>query len=97
MYITRTSLLSNITRTLDLPITKEQLDEYHKGEGLIQNIFPNLTADEREFIMTGCIPEEWDDAFLEDEYEELDEDEVYYTYALQGFNQEDAYDDEVPF
>jgi hypothetical protein len=29
---------------------------------------PNLTADEREFIMTGITPDEWDAAF-----EDLDE------------------------
>tara|TARA_R110000824_G_scaffold21748_16_gene80838 strand:+ start:914 stop:1210 length:297 start_codon:yes stop_codon:yes gene_type:complete len=27
---------------------------------LIQNIFPDLTADDREFLVSGCTPAEWD-------------------------------------
>jgi hypothetical protein len=30
---------------------------------LIQDAFPDLTADQREFIMTGITPEEWDQMF----------------------------------
>lgn len=37
----------------NLDVTKEQLVRYYNREDLIQNIFPNLSPDEREFIMTG--------------------------------------------
>ena len=30
-----------------------------EGCELIQNAMPNLSADEREFLMTGITPEEW--------------------------------------
>lgn len=30
---------------------------------LIQNHFPYLSADDREFILNGVTPEEWDEAF----------------------------------
>jgi len=30
-----------------------------KGGELIQNAFPDLTADEREFVKTGISPKEW--------------------------------------
>jgi hypothetical protein len=30
---------------------------------LIQEAMPNLSADDREFIMTGITPEEWNSAF----------------------------------
>lgn len=59
MEITRKSAFTGITRTLDLPITEEQMLAYSKGE-LIQNAFPQLTADEREFILTGATNEEWE-------------------------------------
>lgn len=36
----------------------------------IQTHFPELSADEREFIMTGSTPEEWDNAFGEEEVED---------------------------
>lgn len=38
------------------------LECWRDGE-LIQNAFPMLSADEREFIMTGITPEEWNRAF----------------------------------
>jgi hypothetical protein len=62
MNITRTSMVSGITRTLDLPVTQEQLDNYAQG-ALLQNAFPNLSADEREFIKSGITTEEWESLF----------------------------------
>ena len=69
MIITRTSMLSGIERTLDIPVTMNQLQEYANG-ALIQNVMSNLTDDEREFILTGITSEEWDQA-----YDTIDEDE----------------------
>tara|TARA_R110002020_G_scaffold6662_5_gene28232 strand:- start:1815 stop:1997 length:183 start_codon:yes stop_codon:yes gene_type:complete len=43
---------------MDLPVTQMQLQEWKDG-GLIQNVFPDLTPDEREFIQTGITPNEW--------------------------------------
>ena len=34
-----------------------------KNGMLIQEAFPMLNSDEREFIMTGITPEEWNNAF----------------------------------
>jgi hypothetical protein len=59
MNITRTSIMSGITRTLDLPVTSQQLAAYEGGV-LLQNAFPHLDADQREFIHTGITTEEWD-------------------------------------
>jgi len=38
------------------------LAEYNAWEAgtLIQDAMPQLSADQREFIMTGCTSEEWD-------------------------------------
>jgi hypothetical protein len=62
MIIERRSLFSGIIRTLDLPVTEEQIEAWERGE-LIQNAMPNLTDSQREFIMTGVTDEEWDDEF----------------------------------
>lgn len=62
MKITRHSQLTGIKRTLDLPITEAQLRSF-KGGTLIQDAFPDLDPDQREFIMTGITAEEWDAAF----------------------------------
>jgi hypothetical protein len=59
MNITRTSLATGTTRTLDLDVTLEQLNNYAQG-ALLQDAFPHLSADDREFIKTGITAEEWD-------------------------------------
>jgi hypothetical protein len=61
MNITRTSAFTGITRTLDLPVTVEQLASYYgPRQLLIQDAFPHLTPDQREFIKLGVTDEEWD-------------------------------------
>lgn len=69
MNITKTSQLSNITRTLDLDVTQEQITRWQNGE-LIQNVFPHLSDSEREFLMTGITQDEWDTAFPEEPEED---------------------------
>lgn len=63
MKVTRTSAFTGVTRTLDLPITADQVTAYYQHGVLLQDAFPNLSADEREFIKTGVTAEEWDTAF----------------------------------
>jgi hypothetical protein len=63
MLVTRVSSLSGITRTMDLNVTQEQLNRYELGLGLLQNIFPDLPKEEREFIKTGITPQEWEEIF----------------------------------
>ena len=59
MQITRTSIISNMTRTVELDITQKQLDDYKNGL-LLQDAFPNLSPSEREFIKSGIVPIEWE-------------------------------------
>lgn len=69
MQITRTSPVSGITRSLEIPCTEEQMAAYKNG-ALIQVAFPDLTADQREFILTGITKDEWDTLFEEtDEFD----------------------------
>lgn len=70
MLITRRSKISGIERTLEIPCTIAQYDAYVSGE-LIQKAMPDLTPDEREFIISGITAEEWAATFL-DEEEDLD-------------------------
>lgn len=60
MRVTKTSSMTGITRTFDLPITHEQIECYESGE-LLQVAFPNLTRAQREFLKTGIVQEEWDE------------------------------------
>ena len=70
MKITRTSMFTGIERTLDLDFTAEQLAEWKNGK-LIQNAMPNLSADDREFIMTGVTSEEWANEFGDEEEDDI--------------------------
>jgi hypothetical protein len=62
MIITRTSTLSGHTSSMDIDVTLEQVASWEQGE-LVQNAMPHLSADEREFIMTGITPTEWNEMF----------------------------------
>ena len=62
MNITRVSRMSGNTATMDLNITQEQIDAHNRGT-LAQDAFPQLSADEREFYISGTTPEEWNAMF----------------------------------
>ena len=59
MKITRTNPLNGEVNTLNIEVTDEQIQAYAAG-ALIQNAFPNLSADDREFIKTGITAESWE-------------------------------------
>jgi hypothetical protein len=68
MEITRISQFSGVENTRELPITEEAWLLWDNGNGpLIQKCFPNLTSEEREFILTGITGEEWDMMFPDEE------------------------------
>ena len=60
MLIERKSTLSGNVNVMDIDVTPMQVASWEQGE-LVQNAMPNLSADEREFIMSGITPTEWDE------------------------------------
>lgn len=77
--VTRTSQFTGRESTMEINITQEELDAGLKrswsanpgvGTEHMQNIFPQLSADEREFLMTGCHPDEWNEMFSSEEDDE---------------------------
>jgi hypothetical protein len=74
MLITRTSQATGITRSIDLPVTEQQLILYATTSALIQDVFPSLSDDQREFIMTGITAEEWDEIHAEYEQYSYEQD-----------------------
>jgi hypothetical protein len=73
MKITKKNLVTNKENTLELDVTASQYHDWEMGMHA-QNAFPNLTADEREFIISGMLPGEFDKLFSA---EEKDEDEFF--------------------
>ncbi len=63
--ITKRSLVSGLIRTLDIPVTEDQIDAWERGSP-IQVAMPNLSNAEREFILTGITDDEWDETFGEE-------------------------------
>tara|TARA_B110000908_G_scaffold101601_1_gene119811 strand:- start:41 stop:226 length:186 start_codon:yes stop_codon:yes gene_type:complete len=60
MKITRTNPFNGEVNTLNIEVTDEQIQAY-MGGALIQDAFPNLSADDREFIKTGITAESWEE------------------------------------
>lgn len=88
MIITRTSKLTGVVHTLDLPITQGQLNSWKLGS-LIQDVMPNLSPSQREFLITGITEEEWSSLL----YDNDEEDEAdHYDYKNSSLN---SYDDEI--
>ena len=68
IQVTRQSIITRKINTMELPITQEHLDIYETvGDILIQDAFPNLNEEQREFILSGITPQEWNDTFGEEE------------------------------
>lgn len=64
MEITRTSVFTGKTQTKEIPCTPEQYDAWQGGK-LIQQAMPDVSPDDREFLMTGCDEAEWNTLFGE--------------------------------
>ena len=59
MLITERSIFTGKYNTREINVTAEQLANWRNGM-LIQDAMPHLSKDDREFIQTGSLPEEWD-------------------------------------
>ncbi len=71
MYISRTSVISGINRTLNIPVNPDDYLAWKAGVGNVQELMPYLNDNDREFILSGITSDEWDDAFAE-RYEDAD-------------------------
>lgn len=69
MLITRISMWSGTQHTVDIPVTRSQIDNWRNGT-VIQLAMPNLEAWQREFMLTGMTQAEWLE--LEQEQQAID-------------------------
>jgi len=65
--LVRKSQFTGKENSMLLDTTQEKLDLFYNSHiserPLIQEIFPNLNNDEREFIISGVTPKEWNERF----------------------------------
>tara|TARA_R100000353_G_C6421805_1_gene173394 strand:+ start:129 stop:344 length:216 start_codon:yes stop_codon:yes gene_type:complete len=59
MKIYRKSFVTGRTNVMDIDITPIQYRDWRLG-GLIQDVMPHISADEREFIISGLTKEDWE-------------------------------------
>ena len=67
MIISQTNMLTGKKNEMDLPVTSQQIGRWINGE-LIQNVMPELSVEQREFLKTGILPEEWDKMSLTEDF-----------------------------
>ena len=65
MQVTRRSPRTGENNTREIECTPEQVARWNAGGELIQNVFPDLSPEDREFILTGYTPEDWDAIFAD--------------------------------
>lgn len=56
------TLKQQINRALSMGVPEENIQRWLQGE-LIQYAMSELTDDEREYILTGILPGEWEEIF----------------------------------
>ena len=62
MQVTKRSAITGKLHTLEIDITPEQVAQWQAG-GMIQDVCPNLSVADREFLISGSTQEEWDKFF----------------------------------
>ena len=93
IQVTRQSVLTRKINTMELPISQEHLDMYDTVGGiLVQNAFPNLDKEQREFLLSGITPQEWKDTFGEDEDDGCIGE---WTHPNQYIDDNDSYHEEI--
>lgn len=63
MWIRNKSVISGIERTKNIPVNPDDYHAWKNGAGSIQDLMPYLNDNDREFILSGITPEEWDEVF----------------------------------
>ena len=64
MIVERKSIVTGKVYEMEIDITVQQLFDFMNGRsGLAQEAFPHLSAEEREFIISGIHPDEWNELF----------------------------------
>jgi hypothetical protein len=70
MLITRKSMFTGVTHTKDLDINLDEMRAREEG-ALIQDAFPRMSSEDREFFKTGVTAEEWDAVMGEEDTREI--------------------------
>jgi hypothetical protein len=83
MRITKISQATGVTHTREIDVDPWDYRDWSCGYDArhIQDVFPHLSADDREFLISGTTPEEWDELFGDIEE---DEESDYTEYPQEN-------------
>ena len=59
----KVSMLTGKESSMVLPLRQGQIEHWLESCMLVQDAFPQLSGDAREFLISGITPEEWKAAF----------------------------------
>jgi len=60
------SCITGNHNSMVLPTRQGELEHWEESMALVQDVFPHFTPDQREFLISGCTPEEWNKLFSEE-------------------------------
>ena len=63
MKITKKSIASGVTNTIELKVTPQQIDRLNKGREKAHNIFRHMSPRQIAFLISGVVHEDCDLAF----------------------------------
>ena len=69
ILLTRQSQATGNFNSMILDLNRGDIEKWESSGKFIQDYFPDLSDDDREFILTGVTPEEWDEIFGEEDDE----------------------------
>ena len=69
VLVHKKSMVSGRVNSMLLPTTQGKIEYWVESGKLIQDVMPDLNDNQREFLMSGITPEEWDDMFGEEDDE----------------------------
>jgi len=67
VVVHKKSMVSGRVNSMLLPTTQGKIEYWIESGKLIQDVMPDLSADHREFLMSGITPREWDATVGEEE------------------------------
>lgn len=71
MIIVRRSQATGARHERELDVTHQQMAAFERGV-MVQDAFPQLSAEDREYILSGITPEEWAILYPPEEEDEVD-------------------------
>ena len=60
----KVSILSGKEGSMVLPTRQGELEYWHETDALVQDVFPHFDANQREFLISGATPQEWEAEFF---------------------------------